>query len=306
MLSTKEITIISKTVSSNTLCYATTFLSSVGEESFPFDQPIELSGKAEVYLNVLLLAQMRKLSICLGNSIKTYSSIPRVDWLLQKNEVNKAVDPAQISLLVGLIFFTRETEVGFMNESQGDQRRGLEYVFQLSKLQLADLISLTSKSLTKDDRQRVMCMITMDAHNRDIIDNLIREKVTVMTDFQWQSKLRASFNLNTPSSPSSIDAGLASSASFRICDACFEYGFEYLGNGPRLVVTPLTDRIYVTAAQALNLKMGCAPSGPAGTGIDHRNSLTTCLYYTNTDNRNRQDRDNKRLRLFLGQMLLCV
>jgi dynein heavy chain len=228
---------------------ATHFIAGVGKEVVKFDPTLKLSGKAETYLLSLLLAQMFTLSKCLSASISRYPQKSRIEWMMQKDAKGESVDPSQIVLLVAVMDYVRFTE-NALESARGDVK-SIEKTHDTVKAQLSGLIKLTQNALSRGDRQRIMCMITLDAHNRDITEILVREMVLIKTDFQWQSKLRPYFQSNVPK-----NSQVSCTAEFQICDAKFNYGFEYLGNGPRLVVTPLTDRIYVTATQALNLKMG--------------------------------------------------
>jgi len=49
-------------------------------------------------------------------------------------------------------------------------------------------------------------------------------------------------------------------------ECSFGYGYEWYGVSDRLVITPLTERAYLAFSQACRMKLGAAPTGPAGTG----------------------------------------
>jgi dynein heavy chain len=112
----------------------------------------------------------------------------------------------------------------------------------------------------------------MDVHSRDVQTMMINEDVNFEHNFEWISQLRYYWeavkdatctheqmnNLNSLVGDAYLQA--------RIVNARLTYGYEYLGNSMRLVVTPLTDRCYRTMMGAVALQYGGAPEGPAGTG----------------------------------------
>lgn len=60
-------------------------------------------------------------------------------------------------------------------------------VFDKQIVDLQGLIQMVQGDLTKPVRMKIMCLITMDAHSRDIIDQLVTEDVARADHFLWQT-----------------------------------------------------------------------------------------------------------------------
>merc|ERR550534_2569578 len=93
---------------------------------------------------------------------------------------------------------------------------------------------------------------------------MISQKTESASNFNWTSQLR--FELREPQ-----DGVEGAAAGNLFCwvlqtNTLSPYGYEYQGNNGRLVITPMTDRCYMTLTTAMHLKRGGAPQGPAGTG----------------------------------------
>lgn len=198
----------------------------VGKEYVEFTEQKKLLGKVEIYLQDVLDMMRGSLKEISLKSLKKFSEIDKESWIIQ--------DPAMVTLLINNCSWVIGVEKSFAAYASGD-KKAVEKALEHQLEDLKGLIMMVQGDLTKPVRTKIMCLITMDAHSRDIIDELVRENVVKVDEFQWQRQLKGMY-----------DAG-QNDFVFRIADACLNYGYEYLGNGPRLVITPLTDRIYVTA-----------------------------------------------------------
>ncbi len=85
---------------------------------------------------------------------------------------------------------------------------------------------------------------------------LIAKEVDSWNNFDWQQQLRFYW----------VTENNEDDCFVRQSNAYIRYAYEYMGVATRLVITPLTDRCWMTITGALHLKLGAAPAGPAGTG----------------------------------------
>uniref|UniRef100_A0A9J8BJA1 Dynein, axonemal, heavy chain 6 n=1 Tax=Cyprinus carpio carpio TaxID=630221 RepID=A0A9J8BJA1_CYPCA len=173
-------------------------------------------GNVEDWLGKVEEAMFSSLRRLSKAAIADYQSKPRVEWVV-------AGHPSQVCACLGGI-------------------------------RLNALAALVRGNLPSLHRNIITALITIDVHARDIVTELVKEKVDSSDNFEWQRQLRYYWDVD-------LDDCVA-----RMALSQYVYGYEYLGACPRLVITPLTDRCYLCLMGALQLDLGGAPAGPAGTG----------------------------------------
>ena len=166
----------------------------------------------------------------------------------QKRDVWICEFPAQVILIANQIIWTQQVTSALKG-------RNLSLVCALQEKYLVQLDKLTEyirQPLSPAVRQLVSCLLINEVHNRDIITNLVEQSVSQIDSFKWEVQLRYYWENDT--------------VMVRTINNVYEFSYEYAGNSPRLVITPLTDRCYQTLLSAFRQCMSGAPSGPAGTG----------------------------------------
>ncbi|KAK2522722.1 Dnah9 [Columba livia] len=215
------------------------------EEYVSFSEPCDCSGQVEVWLSHVLDSMRATVRDEMTEAVMAYEEKPREQWLFDY--------PAQVALCCTQIWWTTEVGIAFARVEEGYENAMKEY-HKKQVTQLNTLVTMLIGQLSKGDRQKIMTICTIDVHARDVVAKMITQKVDNAQAFIWLSQLRHRWS----------DEERHCFAN--ICDAQFLYSYEYLGNTPRLVITPLTDRCYITLTQSLHLTMSGAPAGPAGTG----------------------------------------
>ena len=163
--------------------------------------------------------------------------------------------PQQAVTMALQVVFTSEIGSCFDAMTEGYEHAMRDYGEKIQS-GLDRLVESLAQKMEVNMRSKVSAVVILEVHGRDLVDAMIVERLDNADVFQWQSQLRFSL----------VPVDGAGRATAKMCDFSMDYGCEYVGSGKSLVITPLTDRCFITLTQALKMSLGGALIGNPGVG----------------------------------------
>jgi dynein heavy chain len=215
-------------------------MTSAEGESLDFKRPTPIDGRVEEWMGAVE-GEMKKSNRTIHKeAVFYYGSLDRLIWLKQYL--------GMVGVTASQVWWSWEVEDVFRKIKSGNKLAMKKYSKTLGD-QLEQLVITVRLDLKSNDRKKINTQIIVDVHARDIVDRFVRDSIMDENEFEWESQLRFYWDRNTDE------------CIVKQCNGVFDYGYEYMGLNGRLVITPLTDRCYLTLTQALSMKLGGAPAG---------------------------------------------
>eukprot|EP00756_Hemistasia_phaeocysticola_P021223 Hpha_TRINITY_DN15763_c5_g14::TRINITY_DN15763_c5_g14_i1::g.37046::m.37046/K10408/DNAH; dynein heavy chain, axonemal len=221
-------------------CEMTAMNSNLGEKII-FKEPLMPKKNIENWLGEVEAMMRKTIRHRIYEALEIASKMPREEFIFAVS--------GQSAGVVLQIYWTSDCE-RYLTED-----KSLAKYCPVAQENLMKLVStVRNPKLTKLQRTNLSALITVEVHTRDIVNQLTEDGVDNIQAFEWVSQLRGYWEKDD--------------CFVKQVEAVFAYGGEYIGgtNMSRLVITPLTDRIYLTLTGAMHMFLGSAPAGPAGTG----------------------------------------
>lgn len=219
-------------------------------EYVKFLAAVIVSGPAEHWLRELEMAMRRvlreRILLCTKSLLDNNSPAKIAPWLQQW--------PAQLCLTAAKIQWTLNCTKTLQLCNYLDSNKPFRRLYKRQCAILAVLADLSRQPMHKQMRLKVHSTITIQIHGRDVIQKLYRFNCQSVSHFEWFSQLRFYWDKEH------------SDCAIKQTNTTNWYNYEYIGNSGRLIITPLTDRCYITLTTALHMYLGGSPKGPAGTG----------------------------------------
>ena len=214
-------------------------------EYVPWPNTFNCEGPVETWLYNLTNHTHDALKVRMQECVSAFDEKPRHEFIFDWC--------AMLAACVCRIVYTEDVNWSFEQLEEGNENAMRDF----NKKQI-DILNkyaeLILGELSGNDRKKIIMLLTLDVHARDVVIGLVDSKAETNQTFAWMSQLK--FHMDDKTNTVRIE----------ICDYVTYFGYEYIGNCGCLVVTPLTDRCYITLTQAMRLVLGGAPAGPAGTG----------------------------------------
>ncbi|KAL0226771.1 hypothetical protein P9112_014095 [Eukaryota sp. TZLM1-RC] len=219
---------------------------SLENEYLKFANPTMADGPVEEWLcdveRSMQLSLQKYLRDCLSQLRP--NALKREKWIQNWH--------GQLIITAGQLLWTADVTRALQELDNGGNPNALKILRKRQVMLLNRMTAMVRGDLSSLNRLKLIALITIEVHARDVIQKLITSGTKSPHEFEWTSQLRYYLEdeLCTVVQNTSV----------------LGYGYEYIGNSGRLVITPLTDRCYMTLTTALEYKRGGSPQGPAGTG----------------------------------------